>query len=272
MGIVMKENIKSRRIIANVKGEEFEFDELYCVDQISGEEIFDREIEIENGAIQSEAIDSILRLCEDPDNMYKLLYNNRSNLSEEIFTNCEENVCRLKKYKEHKIAIIKENEFTNLLFDTIDLNDVTLKIIEIYNKKIDNIRLNYNIEEYYSEEYITQLKLQKLLYYVQGISLRIFAKPAFNSSIYNWTYGPVIKDIYHEYKKNGKNQIVNLENTVKVSDGLLKIIEIVIDSYGQMGTFKLIDFTHEEDPWLNTKKDDEISLEEIKKYFNLVYS
>ena len=34
---------------------------------------------------------------------------------------------------------------------------------------------------------------------------------------------------------------------------------------------KLIDFTHEEEPWKNTKINDEIELEKIVNYFNKVY-
>lgn len=43
-----KENVKMRKIEANVKGKMIEFDEYYMVDPITGEEIFDRNIEIEN--------------------------------------------------------------------------------------------------------------------------------------------------------------------------------------------------------------------------------
>ena len=316
-----KENIKTRTIIANVKGEEFKFNELYCIDPITGEEIFNREIEIENdinlydlyksrknlltskeiinirkkysmnqkdfafaiglgevtinrfenGAIQSEAINSMLKLCNDPDNMLSLLLNNHSNLTEKVFENHVNKIKRLKEIKEHKIAEINKKELINLSFNTINSNDVAKKIIEVYNENIDNIHLKYDIEKSYNEEYITQLKLQKLLYYVQGIALMVYNEPAFNSGIYNWSYGPVIKDIYNEYKKNGKDPIVNSQNNIEVSEGLLRIIEIVIESYGQMEALKLIEYTNKEDPWLNTVRDSEIPIEKIKEYFDLVY-
>lgn len=43
-------NVKTRRIEANVKGKIIEFDEYYMIDPATGEEVFDRNIEIENDA------------------------------------------------------------------------------------------------------------------------------------------------------------------------------------------------------------------------------
>ena len=42
-----RENVKTRRIEANVKGKIIEFDEYYMIDPATGEEVFDRNIEIE---------------------------------------------------------------------------------------------------------------------------------------------------------------------------------------------------------------------------------
>lgn len=43
-----RENIKTRRVETNVKGKIIEFDEYYKIDPETGEEIFDRNIEVEN--------------------------------------------------------------------------------------------------------------------------------------------------------------------------------------------------------------------------------
>lgn len=43
-----RENIKIRRAEVNVKGKIIEFDEYYMIDPVTGEEVFDRNIEIEN--------------------------------------------------------------------------------------------------------------------------------------------------------------------------------------------------------------------------------
>ena len=50
-----------------------------------------------------------------------------------------------------------------------------------------------------------------------------------------------------------------------------KIIDIVISSYGQIEAEKLIELTHNEDPWISVEKNDVIDFEKIKKYFQKVY-
>ena len=43
-----KENVKIRKVITNVRGKDILFDEYYLVNPITNEEIFDRQLEIEN--------------------------------------------------------------------------------------------------------------------------------------------------------------------------------------------------------------------------------
>ncbi|MDR0548270.1 MAG: DUF4065 domain-containing protein [Deltaproteobacteria bacterium] len=54
---------------------------------------------------------------------------------------------------------------------------------------------------------ITHLKLQKLIYYSQGLSLNVLERPLFNNHIEAWTHGPVCPDIYQAYKKSKDNII-----------------------------------------------------------------
>jgi uncharacterized phage-associated protein len=54
---------------------------------------------------------------------------------------------------------------------------------------------------------ISHLKLQKLLYYTQGLYLAKFDNPLFNDIMYAWELGPVVRTVYDEYKYNGKEPI-----------------------------------------------------------------
>ncbi|MGA8142178.1 MAG: type II toxin-antitoxin system antitoxin SocA domain-containing protein, partial [Desulfobaccales bacterium] len=54
-----------------------------------------------------------------------------------------------------------------------------------------------------SGELISNLKLQKLVYYAQGFHLVFYDTPLFSERIEAWTYGPVVPDLYHEYKSHG---------------------------------------------------------------------
>jgi Uncharacterized phage-associated protein len=54
---------------------------------------------------------------------------------------------------------------------------------------------------------ISNLKLQKLLYYVQGFALAMYDKPLFDEDIEAWMYGPVVPCVYQEYKEFGSGAI-----------------------------------------------------------------
>lgn len=50
-------------------------------------------------------------------------------------------------------------------------------------------------------EPLTNLKLQKLLYYAKGWYLALYDKPLFNDKIEAWVHGPVVPSIYHAFKQ-----------------------------------------------------------------------
>lgn len=224
----------------------------------------------EKGAIQTESVDSIMRLSDDPDNMSFLLLQNRKNITSDLYELLVSKINELKMLKKHAIVDISKIDVPNLDFHEISAKDVAKNIIFQYNFKVDELAKNYEI----IPEYITPLKLQKLLYYVQGLSLQVFGKKAFPEKIKAWNYGPVVEEVYHEYKGNRSKELeIEIENcNDHVSSGLWKIIDEVIVSYGRIEATNLIDFTHEEDPWKNTEKNCEITLDKMIDYFAKVYN
>lgn len=46
---------------------------------------------------------------------------------------------------------------------------------------------------------ISNLKVQKMLYYVQGYHLALYDDRFFNEEIMAWQYGPVVPDVYHYF-------------------------------------------------------------------------
>ena len=116
---------------------------------------------------------------------------------------------------------------------------------------------------------ITNLKLQKVLYYVQGYSLKVFGKPAFQEEIYCWPYGPVVPTSYYEYNRSGAHQLeptgagdVYLEPYQKT------IFERVLNACMPIPSSVLVDMTHAEHPWKYTGIGEIISKDNIASYFN----
>lgn len=139
-----------------------------------------------------------------------------------------------------------------------------MKDISAYD--VANMFVKLNDTE--SGDVLTNLKLQKLVYYAQGFSLAIFNKPLFNDEISAWEHGPVVADLYHKLKKYGYRQVKMDED---VSDAISQeqrdLITEVNKVYGQFSAWKLRDMTHNESPWLTTNRGDVITKDKIKSYF-----
>lgn len=118
-------------------------------------------------------------------------------------------------------------------------------------------------------ETITNLKLQKLLYYVQGFHLAIKGEKLFSNKVYAWNYGPVVVDVYHEFKEYGANPlpVPNNFDYDSIPEEVQDLIDEVWDVYGQYSALKLMNLTHEESPWKDTNQSDVISDEKMKAYF-----
>lgn len=119
---------------------------------------------------------------------------------------------------------------------------------------------------------ISNLKLQKLLYYAQGLHLAMYGRPLFNDEIIAWQHGPVVKAVYEKYKHNGRSGIVDaaLPDDTFTKEAI-DIMTITLHNFGQFSAWKLRDMTHEETPWKVTDINHVISQDIIKKYFEEHY-
>ena len=71
-------------------------------------------------------------------------------------------------------------------------------------------------EEYEVYEGITHLKLQKLLYYAQGVFLSMNnGNKLFSERIMAWEHGPVVKEVYDYFKSYGRSEInITLDDVI----------------------------------------------------------
>lgn len=58
--------------------------------------------------------------------------------------------------------------------------------------------------------FVTQMKLQKMVYFAHGYHLAKYGEPLITEKFEAWKFGPVVQDIYHTYKLYGSELITDL--------------------------------------------------------------
>lgn len=116
---------------------------------------------------------------------------------------------------------------------------------------------------------ISNLKLQKMLYYMQGFHLAYFNTPLFEEDVVAWQYGPVIPSVYSAFKDFGKGEIALSESTniINLTSDEEILFNEVYEVYGQFSAIKLMEMTHNENPWKTTEISDVISKDKLKSFF-----
>lgn len=147
--------------------------------------------------------------------------------------------------------------------------------------------VNYSIE---IGRPVSNLKLQKLLYFVQITFINQLGVPCFAESITHWRHGPVVENVYQKYKSYGSDNIVDRElnyfsfefdvssmtfNAVQnqYNENIFEfrdiiIIKSVIEKYKDMSPWAMVDLTHEEKPWQETNRNEEITIDMIKRFYS----
>ncbi|MGA1264268.1 MAG: Panacea domain-containing protein, partial [Prochlorothrix sp.] len=125
------------------------------------------------------------------------------------------------------------------------------------------------------EATITQMKVQKLLYYSQSLHLALFDVPLFSEPIQAWCHGPVCPPVYHLYRQLQDEQLpMPPKDTVfkSLTAEVQMTLDEVWDYFGIHDAYTLSDMTHQEFPWQNARQKltvtansgAEISLEDMK--------
>jgi len=126
---------------------------------------------------------------------------------------------------------------------------------------------------------MTNLRLQKLLYFAQGCNLQQTGKPLFDEQLEAWKHGPVVPSIYRKYKCCGKNPIECTDDDYDpkvVSSDEFELLIDVYREYGQYAAWMLRDMTHKPgSPWDQSYKygnSTPITLKQMTEYFTNIES
>ena len=116
---------------------------------------------------------------------------------------------------------------------------------------------------------ISNMKLQKLLYYAQGFALAILGKPLFEDDFEKWAYGPVLPVVYNKYKAFGSEAIPRPEGASlqDYTDDERKLLDEVYYTFGQYSAWALSEMSHATTPWRDAELGKIISKDSMKTYF-----
>jgi len=126
------------------------------------------------------------------------------------------------------------------------------------------------------ENDLTNLKLQKLLYFAQGLYLAKTGKPLFKDSIIAWDLGPVVREVYDKFKVCGVFPITAFDLKISkdpqgLPEDIKSFVEEIWEDQGKYSANYLVSETHRSGtPWYEAYKkgaNTVIEQESLKNYF-----
>lgn len=95
------------------------------------------------------------------------------------------------------------------------------------------------------------MALLKLTYIAHGWHLEVFDEPLIQNQIEVWRHGPVITDIYHEYRKQGVYVTKPSSSELPpMPEDVEQLLTEVWEGYSSFSAYQLSDLTHVKGgPW-----------------------
>ena len=115
---------------------------------------------------------------------------------------------------------------------------------------------------------LSPMKIIKLVYIAHGWYLALTDEPLIKDYVEAWTYGPVIPDLYHEFKQFGSDPIQGRaferiepsiyagENSLELPFSTEQFLNRIWDIYKEYTALQLSSATHQPDtPWYITMQE-----------------
>jgi uncharacterized phage-associated protein len=152
-------------------------------------------------------------------------------------------------------------------------------------QKIDStILVNYILEKIGK---MSHLKLQKLLYFIEGYHLAYFKKSLIDDDFEAWVHGPVSRSVYNKltcqsvhhsdisYTCHENETLPSQILSETLTTGQLELIDEVLELYSNESGLALESITRKQAPWINARKnhhvadkcDEKITREDMLNYF-----
>jgi uncharacterized phage-associated protein len=99
---------------------------------------------------------------------------------------------------------------------------------------------------------ITNLKLQKLLYYSQAWNLAFTGMPLFSESIEAWVHGPVVPSVFRRFREYRWKPIETNEKPCE-DESVRHHVLSILNAYDKFDATQLERLTHSEKPWKDAR-------------------
>lgn len=268
--------LQKRNIIKTIKGREYTFNITVAVCNECGEEMnipglidkniqeVDEQYRVYEGIVSVDDIEKLMKIYK----IGKAPLSHALGFGEVTITRYLSGQIPSKEYSDVlKIAL------TSPAFMKNKLDENKNKIAEAaYNKAIEaatQIETLFSVSDkmlrvisYVFEklEEVTPLMLQKLLYFIQGISYALNKKPMFYEQCQAWVHGPVYPEVYDIFRDFKYNPIEDARFAIfegtedKLTEDERRVINLVVNTFGEFSGKMLERITHEEMPWKSARK------------------
>lgn len=119
------------------------------------------------------------------------------------------------------------------------------------------------------ENPVTNLKLQKILFFLQGYYLNKYSRALFDGKFAKWQYGPVEEEIYQIFKSQGSMPINSPSTQMKFENGIMELyheeinlsqecseeLRSVVIKINQKEPWELVKLTHKHSSWSSYEDD-----------------
>lgn len=129
---------------------------------------------------------------------------------------------------------------------------------------------NFIIEVAKEEENpVTNLKLQKVLFFLQGYYLNKYNRVLFDGKFAKWQYGPVEEEIYQIFKSQGSMPINSPSTQMRIENGVIELyhkeinlpqeyseeLKSIVIKINQKAPWELVELTHKHSSWSSYEDD-----------------
>jgi len=165
-------------------------------------------------------------------------------------------------------------------------NSSQISIMKPYdvNDVADYIIMSLNSDESFS---LINLKLQKLVYYVQAWCLGIQSVPFMSGRFEAWVHGPVCRPLYDRFKDSkslyayiGVEDVRNRNAKAIFEQEDVEFMDYILENYARFSGTQLEAMTHSEKPWIDARKgaapmdkcENEITQDSMREFYGKKYS